>query len=42
MDEVWCGLDLQLQADGIHAGPDLHGHDHDPFWSALAEYVLYY
>ncbi|NP_001146007.1 uncharacterized LOC100279537 [Zea mays] len=37
MDEVWCGLDLQLQADGIHAGPDLHGHDHDPFWSALAE-----
>ncbi|CAD6231145.1 unnamed protein product [Miscanthus lutarioriparius] len=39
MDEVWCGLDLQLQAgdiEGLHPAPDLHGHD-DPFWPALAE-----
>jgi hypothetical protein len=36
MDEVWRGLDLQLQAgdiDGLHPVSD-------PFWPALAEYGL--
>ncbi|KAL6615437.1 hypothetical protein ACP70R_037707 [Stipagrostis hirtigluma subsp. patula] len=40
MDDVWCGLDLQLpQADdvaGLHRAGGLHD-DHDPFWPALAE-----
>ncbi|KAG0538164.1 hypothetical protein BDA96_03G211900 [Sorghum bicolor] len=43
-EEVWCGLDLQLQAGdivdgGLHTATDLHnGHDDDdPFWPALAE-----
>ncbi|XP_062213753.1 putative transcription factor bHLH041 [Phragmites australis] len=40
MDEVWCGLDLQLQANdiaGLHRAGNLHDHDHDPFWPALAD-----
>ncbi|OEL18151.1 hypothetical protein BAE44_0020830 [Dichanthelium oligosanthes] len=35
MDEVWCDLDLQQLQAGLHPAPGLH--DHDPFWSALAD-----
>jgi hypothetical protein len=41
-EEVWCGLDLQ-QLPSANDVAGLHGGgaaEDDPFWPALAEYVL--
>jgi hypothetical protein len=41
-EEVWCGLDLQ-QLPSLNDVAGLHGGgaaEDDPFWPALAEYVI--